>query len=44
METKRVEISCGGEIDKGSNTMAEDQISQLPDPLIHNIFSFLATI
>uniref|UniRef100_A0A6P4A1G5 putative F-box/FBD/LRR-repeat protein At1g78760 isoform X3 n=1 Tax=Ziziphus jujuba TaxID=326968 RepID=A0A6P4A1G5_ZIZJJ len=43
MATKRVKVDCGGTVDE-SHTMMEDRISQLPDPLIHHIFSFLPSI
>lgn len=44
MATKRVKRDCGGEVDNQHINMAKDCISQLPDPLIHHIFSFLPSI
>ena len=44
MVTKRVKTNCGGVVDYETNTMTKDRISQLLDPLIHHIFSFLPTI
>ena len=45
MARKRVKRPRGGEVGNEPNTiMIEDRISQLPEPLIHHIFSFLPTI
>lgn len=44
MATKRVKRDCEGDVDDKANTMADDRISQLPDPLVQHIFSFLPTI
>ncbi|XP_015887170.1 putative F-box/LRR-repeat protein At3g28410 isoform X1 [Ziziphus jujuba] len=44
METKRVKRNRGTKVENEPNIMAEDRISQLPDPVIHYIFSFIPTV
>ena len=44
MATKRVKRDYDEEVDSKPNIMVENRISQLPDRLIHHIFSFLPTI
>ena len=43
MASKRVKRDCRGGVENKPNTATEDRLSQLPDPLIHYIFSFLPT-
>ncbi|PON70274.1 F-box domain containing protein [Parasponia andersonii] len=44
MATKRMNRAFGTKKDGAPNSMAVDQISKLPDPLIHHILSFVPTL
>lgn len=44
MAATRTEMKCGGKVTNNSINVAEDRISQLPDPLLHHIFSLLPSL